>query len=192
MQSGEVRSLYIRVPIMTMISSWGFSEIGNHPNQWLGYVLLFSPFLIFNPLADAQFKKLGIYLGMIPKRAPDLRIQQSADCAAFQFFTPFTKTEGSKKPAEPISERVREEEVTKEIIRPAKAVKPSASQVLGVSEDATAAEINRAYREKIKYLHPDVCAGMSDSQVRYYEALTARLNESRDEMLRNCRHAKAA
>lgn len=60
-------------------------------------------------------------------------------------------------------------------------------EILGIREEATEAEIMRAYKDAIKRFHPDTLQGKSPDQLRFYQDASARINDAKNKMLQQVR-----
>ena len=60
-------------------------------------------------------------------------------------------------------------------------------EILGIREDASEAEIVRAYKDAIKRFHPDTLQGKSASELRFYQEASARINDAKNRMLKSLR-----
>jgi len=60
-------------------------------------------------------------------------------------------------------------------------------EILGVPENASEAEIMRAYKDAIKRFHPDTLQGKSQEQMKFYQEASARINDAKNRMLKQIR-----
>ncbi len=63
-------------------------------------------------------------------------------------------------------------------------------EILGVDENATEAEVMRAYKEAIKRFHPDRIQGQAQEQLQFYQQASAKLNQAKDDLLKRIRTSK--
>jgi hypothetical protein len=186
---GIKSNFFFLLSFSLMFMSIGAEQIIIHPYGFWGYLFILMPVLISLPKPGHKTKKPATirhpfvsrvekFLGLerSTQEMPDVSTLAEYECVAFQFFSPGPFDHILKEPVEPS--------------RKPRVFKPH--ELLSVRENANAIEINRAYREKIKWLHPDALAGCSEEQLRYYEAASARLNSARAEMLKNIKHKSAA
>ena len=62
-----------------------------------------------------------------------------------------------------------------------------AHEILGIDEHASEIEIMKAYKDAIKRYHPDRIQGPAQEQLQFYQHLSAKLNQAKDEMLKRRR-----
>ena len=62
-----------------------------------------------------------------------------------------------------------------------------AHEILGVAEDASEAEVMRAYKDAIKRFHPDRIQGQAKEQMQFYEQASAKLNQAKEDLLKRIR-----
>ena len=62
-----------------------------------------------------------------------------------------------------------------------------AHEILGVAENASEAEVMRAYKDAIKRFHPDRIQGQAKEQMQFYEQASAKLNQAKEDMLKRIR-----
>jgi DnaJ-domain-containing protein 1 len=60
-------------------------------------------------------------------------------------------------------------------------------EILGISENASEAEVIRAYKDAIKRFHPDTIQGAARDQIQFYQDASARINEAKEQMLKKIR-----
>ncbi len=60
-------------------------------------------------------------------------------------------------------------------------------EILGIAEDASEAEIMKAYKEAIKRFHPDRIQGQAQEQLKFYQEASSKLNSAKEEMLKRIR-----
>jgi DnaJ-domain-containing protein 1 len=65
-----------------------------------------------------------------------------------------------------------------------------AHEILGVDENASEAEIMRAYKESIKRFHPDRIQGQAKDQIQFYEQAAAKLNQAKEDMVKSLKYRK--
>ena len=58
-------------------------------------------------------------------------------------------------------------------------------EILGIAENATEAEIMKAYKEAIKRFHPDTIQGAAKDQIQFYQEASARINEAKNLLIKN-------
>ena len=63
----------------------------------------------------------------------------------------------------------------------------AAHEILGISEDATEAEVMKAYKNSIKRFHPDRIQGQAQEQMQFYEQASVKINLAKETMLKNLR-----
>jgi DnaJ-domain-containing protein 1 len=64
-------------------------------------------------------------------------------------------------------------------------------EILGVKEDASEAEVMKAYKDSIKRFHPDRIQGEAKEQMYFYEQASAKINQAKEDMLKNIRSKRA-
>jgi len=57
-------------------------------------------------------------------------------------------------------------------------------EILGISESASEPEILKAYKDAIKRFHPDTLQGIPESQLKFYQDASAKINEAKNLMLK--------
>jgi DnaJ-domain-containing protein 1 len=65
-----------------------------------------------------------------------------------------------------------------------------AHEILGVDENASEAEIMKAYKESMKRFHPDRIQGQAKEQIQFYEEASSKLNQAKETMLKTARARK--
>lgn len=64
-------------------------------------------------------------------------------------------------------------------------------EILGVREDASEADVMKAYKDSIKRFHPDRIQGEAKEQMQFYEQASAKINQAKEDMLKNIRARRA-
>jgi DnaJ-domain-containing protein 1 len=60
-------------------------------------------------------------------------------------------------------------------------------EILGVAEDASEADVLKAYKESIKRFHPDRIQGQAKEQLQFYQEASAKLNQAKEDLIRAIR-----
>ena len=60
-------------------------------------------------------------------------------------------------------------------------------EILGVDENATEADVMKAYKEAIKRFHPDRIQGQAKEQLQFYQEASSKLNSAKEAMLKRLR-----
>jgi hypothetical protein len=60
-------------------------------------------------------------------------------------------------------------------------------EILGIAEDASEADVLKAYKESIKRFHPDRIQGQAKEQLQFYQEASAKLNQAKEDLIRAIR-----
>ena len=64
-------------------------------------------------------------------------------------------------------------------------------EILGIAENATEAEVMKAYKEVIKRYHPDTIQGAAQDQILFYQEASARINEAKNVLIKKITDQKS-
>jgi DnaJ-domain-containing protein 1 len=60
-------------------------------------------------------------------------------------------------------------------------------EILGIAENASEADVMRAYKEAIKQYHPDRIQGQAQEQIKFYQEAASQLNQAKEKMIQRIR-----
>ena len=69
------------------------------------------------------------------------------------------------------------------MLPPAFSASKKPHEILGIDEDATEKQIQKAYRTLMKRYHPDKFVNLDRDQIKEYEKIAVAINKAKDEML---------